>query len=46
MKDKGYSAQMKQQGGLGHVVELVVGCKVIITTNINIDTDMDMLNGA
>ena len=44
MKDKGYSAQMKQPGGLSRVVELEVGCKVIITTNI--DTDMDMSNGA
>src|SRR5260370_40414190 len=44
MKDKGYSARMKQQGGLACEVALVVGCKVIIMTNI--DTDMQMSNRA
>ena len=44
MKETGYVVQMKCQGGLASVVELAIGSKVIITTNI--DTDMDMCNRA
>ncbi|KAF8338899.1 uncharacterized protein EI90DRAFT_2908530, partial [Cantharellus anzutake] len=44
LKDKQHSAHLECQGGLQPVVELAVGSKVIITTNI--DTDMDIANGA
>ena len=43
-KDNSHSGHLKHQGGLESVVELAIGAKVIITTNL--DTDIDIANGA
>ena len=42
-KDNSHLARLKQQGGLQNDIELAVGSKIIITTNL--DTDMDIMNG-
>jgi hypothetical protein len=42
-KDNSHTARLKRQGGLQKVIELALGCKVIIT--MNLDTDMDIANG-
>ncbi|KAF8313899.1 uncharacterized protein EI90DRAFT_480886 [Cantharellus anzutake] len=43
-KDDSHSGRLRREGGLPPVVELAVGSKVIITTNL--DTDIDVANGA
>ncbi|KAF8332839.1 uncharacterized protein EI90DRAFT_3054594, partial [Cantharellus anzutake] len=42
-KEEGHTARLRRQGGLPSVVELAIGGKVIITTNL--DTDIDVVNG-